>query len=270
MDCRLQEAVDVSVIVPVFNEAECIATVVEETIRTLATDSGRTYEVLVVDDGSADETPLHLRRLQAAHAMLRVVTLNRNSGQSAAFSAGFAHARGRVFVTMDGDGQNDPADIPRLLDYVGKYGCCCGIRQRRQDVWSRRVGSRVANQVRNWILQEDIIDTGCSLKAVQAEYARGLHPWNGMHRFFPALFRMRGASVHQLPVNHRRRFGGHSKYTNWGRLQRTIWDLLAVRWMKERALSYQAVEQVPSLDGNHGCPNSMPCSGRAGPSDEAV
>jgi glycosyltransferase involved in cell wall biosynthesis len=238
--------IDVSVIMPAFNEADSIERVVVEVAEAVGIDVTRSYELLVIDDGSTDDTPGILRQLQARIHPLRVLTLAVNSGQSAAFAAGFDHARGRMFVTMDADGQNDPADIPRLLEHMETHGCCCGYRESRQDRWSRRVGSRLANAVRNWALGESIIDTGCSLKAVHAPYARGLQAWHGMHRFFPTLFGMRGASIHQIPVHHRPRLAGRSKYTNWGRLQRTIWDLMAVRWLKSRVVRYHVLESPDS------------------------
>jgi glycosyltransferase involved in cell wall biosynthesis len=226
----------------VYNEEACIDQVVRELHDVLSASSLPGWEIMAVDDGSTDGTPTHLDRLRAALPGLRVVRLAPNAGQSAAFAAGFARAAGEILVTMDADGQSDPADIPRLVEALGDGDCCCGHRVRRQDRWSRRVGSRMANRVRNAVLGEDILDTGCSLKAFRAALTRDLPVWNGMHRFFPALFRIRGATIRQIPVHHRPRLAGRSKYTNLGRLATTVWDLWAVRWMQRRAVTYHATE----------------------------
>jgi glycosyltransferase involved in cell wall biosynthesis len=233
--------VGVSVVLPVYNEAECIESTVRELIPALD-GLGRRYEVVAVDDGSTDATPSILLRLKAEFSALRVIALTPNSGQSAAFQAGFRHARGRHIVTMDADGQNDPAEIPRLLEGLAGSDCCCGYRAKRQDTFSKRVGSRIGNGIRNWALGEAIVDTGCSLKAFKREWVQDLALWHGLHRFLPSLCLMKGAVVTQIPVRHRPRLSGTSKYTNFGRLRKTIWDLMAVRWMKARYRRFTARE----------------------------
>lgn len=222
-----------SIILPVYNEAACIERTLRELIETLS-GCDRPWEIVAVDDGSGDETPVILDRMAAEVSGLRIVRLRRNAGQSAAMSVGFRAAAGDVLVTMDADGQNDPADIPRLLEALSSCDCCCGYRRERRDSWSKRWGSRLANRIRNRVLREDIIDTGCTLKAFKAELVEGLWAWNGMHRFLPSLFAMRGARIRQIPVHHRPRAAGVSKYTNLGRLKTTLADLLAVRWMRKR------------------------------------
>ena len=229
---------DLSIVIPVYNEEECIEQVCDE-LHAALTATGHTHEVILVNDGSTDETSKKLHGLTQKYAAFRTLRLRPNSGQSAALIVGFRAALGSVIITMDADGQNDPADIPRLLEQLDHCDMCCGYRAARQDTAGRKIGSRIANFVRNAVLRENIIDTGCTLKAVKADFVRDLAIWNGMHRFMPALASMKGAVIKQIPVNHRPRMAGRSKYTNLGRLGRTIWDLLAVRWMQKRQCRFE-------------------------------
>ncbi len=231
----------VSVVLPVHNEADCLARVLDELDAVLVA-LGRPYEILAVDDGSRDATPRILADLRRRLPCLRVLTLTPNAGQSAAFETGFRMARGEAIVTMDADGQNDPADIPRLLRALASHDCCFGIRAARRDTVSKRLAGRLGNAIRNRVLGEAIVDTGCSLKAFRAAAVRGLALPAGMHRFLGSLLAMRGATIAQIPVNHRSRVAGRGKYTNFGRLLATVPDLLAVRWMKRRCRCYQVTE----------------------------
>ena len=241
-----------SVVLPVYNEEACIEGVLQELRETLDANLPGRYEVVAVNDGSSDGTLELLYRIGALWPELRIGALVRNSGQSAAFFAGFRKARGAAIVTMDADGQNDPADIPRVLAELGDdCDCCCGYRARRQDTWSTRWGSRLAIGIRNRVLGEDIIDTGCSLKAFKRELAEPLSPWNGMHRFYGSLFGMQGAVIRQVPVNHRPRSAGISKYTNWGRLKKTWRDLWCVRWMKARYVRVELTETPEAAPQGH-------------------
>jgi dolichol-phosphate mannosyltransferase len=224
---------DLSVVLPIYNEAECIADTLHELVGVLRGTDCR-WEVLAVNDGSSDTTADILESLQATMPELRMLTLIPNAGQSAAFGVGFREALGRTIVTMDADGQNDPADIPKLLAELGSHDCCFGYRATREDSFGKRVGSKIGNGVRNWVLGEAIRDTGCSLKAFPTECVQNLTMWKGLHRFLGSLLTIKGASIAQIPVNHRARQKGTSKYTNLGRLKETVWDLLAVRWMKRR------------------------------------
>jgi len=233
---------DISVLLPAYNEEACIESVVREAAGVLR-GMGPPFEILVVDDGSADGTPARLKDLRGEMPELCVLRLLKNSGQSAALGAAFQSARGQIFITLDADGQNDPADIPALVARLDSCDLCCGYRARRQDTWSKRIGSRLANAVRNRVLRETIRDTGCTLKAFRAEWARALPmQFRGMHRFLPALMAMAGARIEEIPVNHRPRAAGASKYTNWGRLKETLWDLWAVRWMQKRYRPIRAEE----------------------------
>jgi len=234
---------DVSVILPVYNEESCISGVLEELFSVLDAKLDRPYEVIAVDDGSSDNTQAKLLSACPKHVNLRVLFMKPNSGQSAAFCAGFRAARGAIVVTMDADGQNDPADIPAVVARIGKKcDCCCGYRANRQDTASKRWGSRLANAVRNRVLGEDIVDTGCSVKAFKVAFVQHLQPWDGLHRFFASFVMMQGGRVEQIPVNHRVRSAGTSKYTNWRRLKKTIRDLRGVCWLKSRTRCHSVGE----------------------------
>ena len=233
---------ELSVLLPAFNEEACIEAVVREAAGVLR-GLARPFEIIVVDDGSTDATPARLQALQADLPELHVLRLLKNSGQSAALGAAFRAARGAIFITLDADGQNDPADIPALVAKLDSCDLCCGYRAKRQDSWSKRYGSRLANAVRNRALRETIRDTGCTLKAFRAGWTRELPmQFRGMHRFLPALMGMAGARISEIPVNHRPRAAGSSKYTNWGRLKETLWDLWAVRWMQRRYRSTRTTD----------------------------
>lgn len=233
---------ELSVIVPFYNETDTVEAVLEE-ILSLLKSIGRSFEVLAINDGSTDKTADKLARLQSIHPRLRVLTLAANSGQSAAFGAGFKACRGDVTILMDGDGQNDPHDIPMLLEALDGFDACCGYRSTRRDTASKRLASRLANGFRRAILHDGIRDTGCSLKAIRTSWLRDLPmDLRGMHRFLPALLLMRGARITQRPVHHRPRSAGQSKYSNFGRLKETISDLWAVRWMQKRHRNIQLKE----------------------------
>jgi dolichol-phosphate mannosyltransferase len=234
--------VDISLVIPVYNEQECIVATLDEAFGVLERH-GKPFEVIAVDDGSSDGTPRILAEQRQRRPALRVLRVSPNSGQSAAFGVGFRHSRGRTVVLMDADGQNDPADIPKLLDAMRDCDMCCGYRAVRRDTLSKRLGSRFGNAVRNRVLHDGIIDTGCSLKAVRSDLVRDLPmAFRGMHRFLPVLLMMKGARVRQIPVNHRPRAAGSSKYTNFRRLLDTRSDLWAVRWMQKRYRRFTATE----------------------------
>lgn len=231
----MEKPIDITVILPVYNEQECISATLTELLDILRRLS-RPFEIITVDDGSTDNTPAILQQARQQMPELRILRQTPNSGQSAAMGAGFQAARGQVVITMDADGQNDPAEIPRLLEKMNNdTDVCCGYRKNRQDTAAKRYGSRLANAIRNHALGENIVDTGCTLKAFRRDFIRDLPmQLKGMHRFLPALVRMKGARIAQIPVNHRARSAGTSKYTNFGRLKETVWDLFAVRWMQRR------------------------------------
>jgi len=232
-DPKKSSTESISVILPIYNEEDCIQVVVEELAGVLEKLPYPT-EILMVDDGSADSTPEILQKLESDLADARYVPLPRNMGQSAAMLVGFRAATNDVVVTMDADGQNDPADIAALVEALDGHDVVCGYRPNRQDSGAKRYGSKLANGIRSRFLNDGIRDTGCSLKAARREFTAELPTWNGIHRFFPVYFQLQGAKINQVPTNHRSRSAGESKYTNWGRLKKTIWDLFAVRWMASR------------------------------------
>ncbi len=185
-----------------------------------------------------------LRGLRAVDPRVRVLTFAGNAGQSAAMDAGFKSARGDVVVTLDADLQNDPADIPRLLEALKGTDAAVGVRRKREDNLVRRVSSKVANYVRNQLSDETIADTGCSLKAFRRAALQRLVLYNGMHRFLPTLLKMEGFRVQEVPVGHRPRRHGESKYGIGNRLLPSFMDLLAVRWMKRRKLRYEVKDDI--------------------------
>ena len=177
------------------------------------------------------------------YPQLRVIKLARNAGQTAALDAGFRRSHGAVVVTLDADLQNDPADIPALLSNLEGCDAVVGVRRTRRDSLVRRLSSRIANYVRNRLSDEEITDTGCSLKAYRREALERLVLYNGMHRFLPTLIKMEGFHVREVPVGHRPRKHGQSKYGIGNRLVPAFVDLLAVRWMKKRKLRYEVMEE---------------------------
>lgn len=239
---------DLSLVVPVYNERENLAPLVEE-IDAVARRHGWSYELLLVNDGSDDGSAEMIDALAARRPEIRGLHLDRNHGQSAAIAAGFAHARGQRIVTLDADGQNDPADIPALIDLLGEYDLAIGYRAKRVDGWVRRATSWIANRIRNLLTGDRVIDTGCSLKAFRAAAVRDLLDYVGMHRFLPTLAKTRGLSCIQQPVGHRRRRHGRSKYGIRNRAWAGFVDLLAVCWMVRRKLRYEVVRESGSVRG---------------------
>ena len=227
---------DISIIIPLYNEVDNIEPLGYSIIKAM---QGQNYEVVFVDDGSADGSTQKLREWCAQHTNFRTIYFRKNAGQTAAMDAGFRHARGKYVVSMDADMQNDPADIPKLLEKLNTYDMVCGWRQKRNDPWIKRISSKVANYIRNKLSREDIRDTGCSLKAYRRECLDHIKLYNGMHRFLPTLFKMEGFTVTEIVVNHYPRKFGKSKYGISNRAFRAFVDLLVVRWMKKRKLNYE-------------------------------
>ncbi|MEW6742341.1 MAG: glycosyltransferase family 2 protein [Planctomycetota bacterium] len=230
----------VSVVVPAYNEKDNIAPLLEAIDGALA---GKVpYEIVVVDDGSHDGTREELLTQKRGRPHLRVVGLDRNHGQTAAFGAGITAAHGDVIVTMDADLQNDPQDVLALLERLEGADAVVGYRTVRRDSWLRRLSSRLANRIRNKLTNESIRDVGCSLKVFRAAPLRSIPLFEGLHRFFPTLLKMRGYRVVEVPVGHHPRRHGQSKYGVRNRLLRSLLDCLAVRWMQWRLLRYKASE----------------------------
>jgi len=235
---------DLSVVFPVFNEEENLPILLDEIAKALD-GKGWSYEIVAVDDGSRDRSLAVLREQRAKHPALRILSFEKNSGQTAALDAAWRAARGRFVVSLDADLQNDPADIPRMMQKLDESGAdmVIGVRVNRHDTWSRKMQSRIGNGVRNWITNDDITDTGCSLKLVRRDAIDRVTLYTGMHRFLPTLVRMRGYKVIETPVNHRARQFGVSKYGAMNRAFRGLADCLAVRWMSKRMLDYKVREE---------------------------
>ncbi len=228
----------VSVVLPVFNEEGNLPRLMEELLPVVRS-LGQPFEIVFVDDGSSDGSPGVLRRLAAAHPEVVVFRLDRNHGLSSALDAGFRSARGEVIVTLDADLQNDPADIPRLYGMLGERDMVCGWRRERSDPFVKRASSRIANWWRNRRTGESVHDITCPLKVLRAAIVPHLPPYNGMHRFYPTLARMAGFRVVEVPVAHRPRAAGTSKYGVWNRLWKGLEDLRAIRWMQRNRLTYR-------------------------------
>ncbi len=225
---------NVSVVIPFFNEEENVEELVSEIMKAPLQEHD--LEVILVDDGSSDATWERIQSCARQHAAVRGSRCPINQGQSSALYHGLHEAKGDVLVTLDGDLQNDPADIPTLLRELGEYDVACGYRANRRDSWSRRAGSRLANRVRNWVTHDGIRDTGCGLKAFRSVCLADLPLLDGFHRFMPAHFRLHGRSIIEIPVNHRPRIHGTSKYTNLKRLPKTLFDLFGFAWYRSRTL----------------------------------
>jgi len=230
--------IEISVTVPAKNEAGNIEPLVREILAAL---KGRAlFEIIYVDDGSSDETAANLLALRASVPELRIIQHDRSCGQSQALRSAIAAARGILIVTIDGDGQNDPADIPALIDAwkresaAGNLGLIAGQRRKRQDTLSKRLASRFANAVRRRALKDDTLDTGCGLKLIPRAIYQRLPYFDHMHRYLPALVHREGLRVAFVSVNHRPRQHGKSNYGNLDRALVSIRDLMGVMWLISR------------------------------------
>ncbi len=227
----------VSVVVPLFNEEESVSLLQKELSAALKDFD---YEIIFVDDGSLDGT---VGRIEAA-PNIRVIRLEKNTGQSAAIYAGLKAGRGATVVLIDGDLQNDPADIPKLLAEISRGAdLVCGYRAQRRDTRVKRLTSRIANAVRSRFTKDGVRDTGCTLKAMRRECVSALVPFKGMHRFIPALVKGAGCRLVEIPVNHRPRRFGQSKYGLGNRALRATIDMFGVRWLLSRRLNYKIREE---------------------------
>jgi glycosyltransferase involved in cell wall biosynthesis len=227
----------VSLIVPLYNEEENVLILQSELSAAL---KGIDYEIIFVDDGSADRT---VERIEVA-SNIHVIRFQKNAGQSAAMFAGLKAARGSTLVLIDGDLQNDPADIPRLLDEIARGAdLVCGYRAQRRDTRVKRLTSRIANAVRSRYTKDGVRDTGCTLKAMRRECVGALVPFKGMHRFIPALLKGAEYRLVEIPVNHRPRRFGQTKYGLGNRAVRATIDMFGVRWLLSRRLDYKIREK---------------------------
>lgn len=238
---RTDVAPHLSVVIPFRDEAASLAELVGELTPVLDALPFES-EVIFVDDESRDEGRSILEVLASRDARLRLLSLSPHSGQSAALAAGFEAARGEIVATLDADLQNAPDDLPRLIDGLARADCVCGVRVERRDVLSKRIASRIANQVRRRVLGDGVSDVGCSLRVMRASDLARIRLFRGGHRFLPSLLAMHGARVIEMPVAHRARRYGASKY-GIGRRLGAVWlDLLGVYWMKRRVDRYEVKE----------------------------
>ena len=224
-------ASSLSIVVPFYNEEGCVLQVLDE-VRSAQPNA----EIVAVNDGSRDNTQSLLGKATG----VKTVSFPNNRGQSAALYAGLRAATGEIIAMMDGDGQNDPHDIGKLVAALGKHDVAYGVRAKRRDSFSRIVASRVANAIRRFALGDTASDTGCSLKVIRREHVKYLVPFNGIHRYLPAFFANSGLSSVEIEVNHRPRKTGVSKYTLGGRAFRGIWDLIGVRWLLARRVDWSS------------------------------
>jgi dolichol-phosphate mannosyltransferase len=224
---KLASMKSLSVVLPFFNESGSVEEVLMEVKTSLPH-----AEIIAVDDGSTDGTGEKIAAMQG----VRLISLTRNLGQSAALFAGLQAATGEIIAMMDGDGQNDPADIHRLVAALDHADVAYGFRAVRRDDWKRRLASRLANAIRRRALGDHATDTGCSLKVIRKKHVHFLIPFNGLHRYLPALFERAGLKFSEIPVGHRPRKTGVSKYTINGRALRGLIDLVGVRWIMNRMI----------------------------------
>jgi dolichol-phosphate mannosyltransferase len=229
-----------SLIIPVKDEMENIPTLEEEIKQTLETTE-LTWECIWIDDGSEDNTLEVLKTMNRKDGRNRYISFDKNYGNMAAMLTGFRHGKGEIFVTMDGDGQNDPADIPPLVRRVldDEADLINGVRTLRMDSWIRKISSAIGNGFRNWLTRENITDVGCQLRVFRRACVAEFPPFDGLHRFFPTLVRIQGWRIVESPVNHRPRLHGKPKYGIRNRMWRGLLDTFAVRWMQKRLIRYQ-------------------------------
>ena len=227
--------VDISIIVPVFNEEDNVLPLAREVAKALDKEP-RAFELVFVDDASGDGT---WEKIQEAHRLdprVRGLRHARNSGQSAALWTGVLATNGAIIATLDGDLQNDPVDLPKMLAELGRVDFVCGVRVNRKDNWLRRASSHIARWARKSVFEADFQDTGCSLRVFKRSALDGVFPFNGWHRFLPILVHGAGIKTREIPVNHRQRTAGVSKYGVWNRLGRGVYDLIGVAWYQKRRL----------------------------------
>jgi dolichol-phosphate mannosyltransferase len=253
--------VEIAIIVPVFNEAENVAPLVEELARVFAGER-RSWEIVLVDDCSTDATWARIQEVQGREPRLRGLRHRRNQGQSAAVWTGLTGTAAERLCTLDGDLQNDPEELPRMLALLeGDVDFVCGHRVQRQDSWVRKISSRVARAARKAVLRYDFADTGCALRAFKRSALAGVFPFNGLHRFLPILVAGNGSRCREVPVKHRARVAGVSKYGVWNRLGRGIFDLVGVAWYQRRRLNFAGTEEAGPRGGLGG---GQGVAGRAG------
>lgn len=233
-----------SILIPVHNEEENLSSLVQEICCVMHNLEG-SFEIIIIDDGSTDSTVDTISKIFHQIPQLRLIRLACKCGQSAALSTGLQEAKGQLIITLDGDGQNNPEDIPTLIKALHGYDCVTGYRMNRKDPWIKRLSSKCANAMRRFVLKDPIKDAGCALKICTASSIRMLPQFTGMHRLLPSLFIIYGFSVVQIPVHHRPRVGGISKYSLFNRIWGPFCDLLGLFWLKKRHITTHVIQRMP-------------------------
>lgn len=230
-----------SVIIPIKNEAENIGPLINE-VEEVLLKMEKPWELIVINDGSTDSSLKQLKEMQISRPYLKVLTFDKNYGQSAAMLAGFEKAEGEIVISLDGDRQNDPKDIPNLLNKLSGFDLVCGWRKDRKDTLFKRLISKLANLIRGFLCEDSLHDSGCSLKVYRKKALSQLPAFYGMHRFLPALFVFKGYKVTECPVNHRPRTEGKSHYNIFNRSIGPMLDLLGMWWLMNRKIDYSIKE----------------------------
>jgi dolichol-phosphate mannosyltransferase len=233
---------EISIVVPLYEESENVAPLAERILGSLRQEA-RALELILVDDGSKDDTWERILAARERDPRIRAVRHLENAGQSASLWTGFKASRGSIIATLDGDLQNDPADLPRMLELLESCDMVCGVRAKRMDNALRRISTRIARRARRLALGVDFQDTGCNLRVFKRAVLEMMPPFNGIHRFMPVLAHGAGAAVREIPVMHHPRVAGRSKYGVWNRVWRGIYDLIGVRWFQKRRL-----KKVPTAE----------------------
>lgn len=238
---------ELSVIIPVYNEGDNVLPLVRE-LQGALKGTLLNYEIVLVDDASTDGTWEKIVSARQLNSRVRGLRHSRNAGQSAALWTGIQNSSAPLIATLDGDLQNDPADLPKLIEALAEADFVCGVRVKRKDNFIRRISSKVARHARRMALGVDFRDTGCALRVFRRSVLDGIFPFNGLHRFLPVLVHGGGWRTREVAINHRPRVAGVSKYGLWNRLGRGIFDLFAVAWYQKRRVPRVAVTHHPGLD----------------------
>ncbi len=238
-----KESVTISVVVPCYNEEDNIGALLDE-LQSVLTAVAEPFEIIYVDDCSTDDSLVRLIEEMKRRPYLRVLKHKVNLGESAAIFTGYEHARGNIVFSMDADLQNDPADIPKFLEALHDADAVCGVRAKRQDSFSKRLSSRIANGVRGFLLKDGIHDAGCTYRAIRRYALAQLIGFRGLHRFIPTILRYHGYKVKEIPVNHRPRTRGFSKYGIGNRLWVGILDIIGMLWYRKRFFPPHRGEEI--------------------------
>ena len=238
----MTKPIAISAIIPCYNEEGNVLPLLAELVPVLQA-TGLAFEVVYVDDASTDGTDRRVLEAMQTCPQLRLVSHTRNCGQSAALLSGIAAARGEILLTMDADLQNDPADVPAMLEAFRSCDAVTGVRRRREDSTMKRLSSRIANRFRDWVLDDGIHDAGCNYRVFRKQMMEGAVPFRGLHRFLPTLWKWQGYKVVEMTVNHGARHQGISKYGTMNRLWVGIGDVFAMRWYRRRMVPVRRTEE---------------------------